>query len=105
MMIMNHPSGDRDLSHLAINLVIRPGQAFLDCGRVSDDLESGARLVSILERSIRPALFGVARWLVGIESWSIRERQDVTAQRIHDDGRSRLCVAPFDCRKQCLLGA
>src|SRR6266487_586176 len=99
MMIMNHPSGDRDLSHLAINLVIRPGEAFLDCGRVSDDLERRARLVCILERSIRPALFGVARWLVGIESRSICEGQDVAAQRIHDDGRSRLCMAPFDCSK------
>src|SRR6266542_554682 len=81
MMIMNHAPGDRDLSHLAINLVIRPGEAFLDCGRVSDDLERGARLVRILERSIRPALFGIARWLVGIESWSISEGQNGTAQQ------------------------
>ena len=51
-MIVNHPAGDGDLSHLTIDLVFGLDQTFFDRRRVRNDLEGRSRLINILQRAV-----------------------------------------------------
>ncbi len=52
MMIMDHTSGDSDGAHLAVDVVFRLREFFLDgCGE-GDDFERRTGLVNILERPV-----------------------------------------------------
>src|SRR5205807_7299988 len=83
MTIVNQPAGDRDLSHLAIDLVVWFDQSLFNCRRVSNDLKRRTWLVDVLQRSVRTRFGGIRGRLIGIEGGRIRQGQNLAGSRIH----------------------
>src|SRR6185436_17974413 len=104
-MIMNQPARNRDLTHLTIDSVVGSHQAFLDRSRVSNDLESRAGLINILERAIGATLRLVFGWLIRIKSGRVGQGENLTGMRIHNDRSPGLRMGPLDGAKQGLLRA
>ena len=85
MTIVNQPAGDRDLSHLAIDLVVWFDQPLFNCRRVSHYFERRTWLVDILQRSVRARFGGIRGRLIGIERRRVGQRQDFSRSWIHND--------------------
>ena len=88
---------------LAIKQVIRLYEAAIQSGGSDYGFECGTGFEVILNRVILPFHRAVFLISIRIEGGFIRQRDDFSAIRIHDDNRSAFCILFFDCRFQFLF--
>ena len=87
MMIVDESAGDCDRAHLTIDVILWFYQSSLNRGRIRDDLKCRAGLVHTLQSPVGSRLGRCGTRVVGIESWCVRQRQNLTCVRLkHDRG-------------------
>ena len=95
--------GEGDEPWGAIDQVTGLKNALLDSRRCRDELEGRAGLVGVLNDPVPPRVIGRLVEDVRIERRVVRQREDLTRARIHDDGGASGRVVLLDARPQLPL--
>ena len=88
-MVMQHASGKREMSHLAIKHIVQLHHVFIQRSRHNDNLECRTRLHDIGDGAVaRLGRDGV--WLAGVVSRQRGHRQNFAGGGAHDDAGDTL---------------
>src|SRR3954451_9960459 len=95
---------ERDVAGVAVDEIGGADHAFFDRGGSGDDLERGAGLVGVLDRTIPASDEVGAAELVRVEGRPVRQREDLAGLRLHDDGRAARRLVFLDADPELAVG-